>query len=88
MEAQTNCAAEAVIIIVTLVTPLLFPSDLSEYRYPAIDYVARAEAEGEDGFVEVIAMREVWAETYQLPLPPMEIPKYPRHLPEKPEMDV
>ena len=32
--------------------------------------------------------REVWAETYQLPLPPMEIPKYPRHLPEKPEMDV
>ena len=59
MEAQTNCAAEAVIIIVTLVTPLLFPSDLSEYRHPAIDDVARAEAEGEDGFVEVIAMREV-----------------------------
>ena len=32
--------------------------------------------------------REIWAETYQLPLPPIEIPKHPRHLPEKPEIDV
>ena len=29
--------------------------------------------------------REEWAETYRQPLPPLEVPPYPRHLPREPE---